>query len=204
MTARLVVALSGSGTTLENLFEHIERGELDARVDAVLSSRSDAFGLERARRRGIPAVTVPGRDHPTARSLSEALFAEIRRYEPDWVVLAGFMRLLHIPDDFAGRVVNIHPALIPSFCGRGYYGNHVHEAVIARGAKVSGCTVHLCDNEYDHGPIVMQKAVVVEDDDTAETLAERVQAAEREIYPRAIQLLIDGRVQVNGRRTRII
>jgi folate-dependent phosphoribosylglycinamide formyltransferase PurN len=113
------------------------------------------------------------------------------------------MQLVHIPDDFQLRVMNIHPALIPAFCGKGYYGHHVHEAVLAYGVKVTGCTVHFADNIYDHGPIILQRVVEVHDDDTPESLAERVQAAEREAYPEAISLFGAGRLQIDGRRVKI-
>src|SRR5437868_7559018 len=114
------------------------------------------------------------------------------------------MQLIVIPDDFIGRVLNIHPALIPAFCGKGYYGHHVHEAVLAYGAKVSGCTVHFADNEYDHGPIILQRAVEVRDDDTAETLAARVFAQECEAYPEAVGRFAEGRLRVEGRVVRVM
>ena len=116
----------------------------------------------------------------------------------------GFLQLIEVPDEFLGRVMNIHPALIPAFCGKGYYGHHVHEAVLAYGAKVSGCTVHFADNEYDHGPIILQRPVPVLDDDTADALAARVCAAECEAYPEAIGLFAQGRLSVEGRRVRIV
>ncbi|MFA6240640.1 MAG: formyltransferase family protein, partial [Candidatus Hydrogenedentales bacterium] len=127
----------------------------------------------------------------------------VRKHNADLVVLAGFMSLLDIPADFENRVINVHPALIPSFCGKGMYGHHVHEAVLAYGAKVSGCTVHFANAKYDEGPILLQESVPVLEDDTPDTLAERVQAKERELYPKAIQLIAEGRVRVEGRRVRI-
>jgi folate-dependent phosphoribosylglycinamide formyltransferase PurN len=128
---------------------------------------------------------------------------EIRTFTPDLVVLAGFMSLIDVPADFQNRIINVHPALIPAFCGHGMYGHHVHEAVINYGAKVSGATVHFVDSEYDHGPIILQGTVPVLDNDTPDTLAERVQALERELYPQAIQLFAEGRLRVVGRRVKI-
>src|SRR5947208_11194378 len=114
--------------------------------------------------------------------------------------MAGFLQLLHVPDDYLGRVMNIHPALIPAFCGKGYYGQRVHEAVLAYGAKVSGCTVHFADNVYDHGPIILQRVVEVRDDDTPEALAARVHEQEHDAYPEAIRLFAEGRLRLDGRR----
>lgn len=203
MQLRMVVLLSGGGTTLQNLIDRIGRGELPARVEGVISSRTDAFGLERARRHGIPAVAVPRRAYPDDGSFNEALWREIKGFGPDLVVLGGFMSLLRVPMAYQLRIVNVHPALIPAFCGKGMYGHHVHEAVLAYGAKITGATVHFVDEQYDHGPIIIQRACPVLEDDTAETLAERVQAVEREIYPLAIRWIAEGRVRVDGRRVRI-
>lgn len=204
MAPRLAVLLSGSGSTLKNLAVYIKHGQLKAEIVAVLSSRTGAFGLERARLRHIPDLVCERRDYVTTEAYSDAVFELLAPYEPDLVVLAGFMVRLKVPDDYAQRVVNIHPALVPAFCGRGYYGHRVHQAVIERGCKVTGCTVHFCDDRYDHGPIIMQKIVPVRDDDTPDTLAKRVQALERETYPEAIRLILDGRVQVRGRHVTIL
>jgi formyltetrahydrofolate-dependent phosphoribosylglycinamide formyltransferase len=201
---KLAVLLSGSGRTLENFFEHIEAGKLDAEVVVVGSSRSDAFGLERARRRGVPTFVVASREHRGTAAFSRAIFAELGRYEFDLLLLAGFMCLIEVPDALEGRVMNIHPALIPAFCGKGLYGHLVHEAVLAYGAKVSGCTVHFADNVYDHGPIILQKPVPVLEGDTPESLADRVFARECEAYPEAVRLFGEGRLQIEGRRTRIL
>ena len=204
MAIRLVVLLSGSGTTLQNIIDHIERGALDATVACVIGSRRDAYGLERARKHGIPAVALPRKDFPDDAAFNDAIWAEVRRHEADLVVLAGFMLLLHVRDDFRNRIMNIHPALIPAFCGKGMYGHHVHKAVLEHGVKVTGATVHFVDEEYDHGPIILQEAVPVLPDDTPDTLAERVQAKERELYPRAIQLFAEGRLRVEGRIVRVM
>ena len=164
---RLAVLLSGSGRTLENLLERITAGRLAATVETVVSSRGDVRGVTVARRAGIDTHVMPRQGRPLA-DWSRDVFAACRAVRPDVVVMAGFLQLLEIPPDFAGRVVNIHPALLPAFGGRGYHGMHVHSAVIARGCTVSGCTVHLVDNEYDHGPILLQKVVPVLPDDSAD------------------------------------
>ena len=202
-TLSLAVLLSGSGSTLQNFIDRIADGSLSARIACVIASRADAYGIERARKHGIPAVLVERKRFADTRAFSESVWAEIRKHEVDLVVMAGFMSLLEIPGDFENRVLNVHPGLIPAFCGKGMYGHHVHEAVIAYGAKVTGCTVHFANAKYDEGPIIVQGAVPVLDDDTPDTLAERVQAKEREIYPQAIQLIAGDRVRVEGRRARI-
>lgn len=204
MPLKLAVLLSGGGTTLENLFTRIEAGELAASVELVVSSRHGAYGLERAKTHGVRAVTVARKDYADTASFSEAIWREVRESGAELVVLAGFMSLLKIDPDFNNRIMNVHPALIPAFCGRGMYGHRVHEAVLECGAKISGATVHFVDAEYDHGPIILQESVPVLEDDTADSLAERVQAKEREIYPRAIQLYAEGRLKIEGRRVRIL
>jgi formyltetrahydrofolate-dependent phosphoribosylglycinamide formyltransferase len=200
MPIRLAVLLSGSGTTLQNIIDRIDRGELDATVAGVISSRAAVFGLERAKKRGIPTAEVVRKGFSSHDAFNTALWTEIRALSPDLVVLAGFMSLIDVPADYQNRIINVHPALIPAFCGHGMYGHHVHEEVLRYGAKISGATVHFVDTEYDHGPIILQGMVPVLDDDTPDTLAERVQALEREIYPQAIQLFAQGRLRVEGRR----
>ncbi|HOE65487.1 MAG TPA: phosphoribosylglycinamide formyltransferase [Candidatus Hydrogenedentes bacterium] len=203
MALNLAVLLSGNGTTLQNLVDRIDRGELSARVTCVVSSRQDAYGIERARRHGIPAVVVNRKDFASSADFNAALWRTVRQHPVDFVALAGFMSLLEVPKDFAGRILNVHPALIPAFCGKGMYGHYVHEAVLAYGAKLTGATVHFVDDQYDHGPIILQASVPVLDDDTPDALAARVQACERELFPRAIQLIAEGRVHIEGRRVRI-
>lgn len=204
MTIRLAVLLSGSGTTLQNLIDHAARGALDAEAVCVISSRRNVYGLERARNHGIPAIEVPYKDYGNSTAFNAAIWTEVRKYAPDLVVLAGFMSLLEVPPDFACRIMNVHPALIPAFCGKGMYGHHVHEAVLAYGAKISGATVHFVDDHYDHGPIILQESVPVLADDTPDTLAERVQAKERELYPRAVQLFAEGRLHVENRIVKVV
>jgi phosphoribosylglycinamide formyltransferase-1 len=201
---RIAFLLSGSGTTLENLLRHVDMGTVPGKVVVVLSDRPGVRGLERARARGIPAVVVERRAYREQAAFDAAVEAALRPHTPDLVAMGGFLSLWKIPADLAGRVMNVHPSLLPSFCGKGFYGDHVHRAVIDSGVRVTGCTVHLVDDEYDHGPIVAQAAVVVEDEDTPETLAHRVQEAERRLFPACIRLFAEGRLQVDGRRVRVL
>jgi phosphoribosylglycinamide formyltransferase-1 len=185
---RLAVLLSGSGRTLENLLARIATGRLQAEIVVVVSSRADVRGAGIAEAAGIPVhVLPPGR--LAVEAWSDDLFAACRAARPDLVVMAGFLHLVRIPADFAGRVINIHPSLLPAFGGKGFHGMHVHRAVIDRGCTISGCTVHLVDDEYDHGRILLQKAVPVLPDDSPESLAARVFAAECEALPEAITAL---------------
>jgi len=203
MPLRLAVLLSGGGTTLQNLVDRIDRSELDAKIECVLSSRPNAFGLERAKKHDIPTISVPRKDHSDPEQFSDAVWAELGKFDIELVVLAGFMSWLAVPPAFEHRIINVHGALIPAFCGKGMYGEHVHRAVLESGVKVTGVTVHFADAEYDHGPIILQAAVPVLDDDTVDTLAARIQAQERDLYPTAIQLIAEGRVNVDGQRVRI-
>jgi formyltetrahydrofolate-dependent phosphoribosylglycinamide formyltransferase len=200
---RLAVLLSGGGTTLQNLLDHIADGRLQARIVLVVSSRADAFGLIRAEQAGVPTAVVTSRNYASGEQFSQRIFDLCRQADADLVCLAGFLQLIRIPDDFQARVMNIHPSLIPAFCGQGFYGQHVHEAVLAYGVKISGCTVHFADNVYDHGPIILQRAVPVLDEDTTETLAARVFAEECQAYPEAIRLFASGKLQLGGRRVQI-
>ena len=206
---RLAVLLSGAGTSLQNILNRIADGRLNAEVVAVISNNANAFGLERAKRGKIPAYVVHRKETGSLgefslAEFSERMFTHCRQAHADLVCLAGFLQLIEVPDDFLGRVMNIHPALIPAFCGKGFYGHHVHEAVLAYGAKVSGCTVHFADNHYDHGPIILQHSVPVLDDDTPDSLSARVFAAECEAYPEAIRLFAQKRLKIEGRRVRIL
>lgn len=197
---RLVALISGGGTTLQNLIDRISVGRLSAEVVGVVSSRADAFGVERAKRAGIPVSVV---SRQAARGFADQVWSAARSYSPQLVVFAGWLHLLPIPDDFRHRVLNIHPALLPAFGGKGMYGRRVHEAVLAYGAKVSGCTVHFADDTYDTGPVVVQKCVPVQEGDDPDALAARVFGAECEAYPEAIELIAANRVRVEGRRVAI-
>jgi phosphoribosylglycinamide formyltransferase-1 len=200
---RLVVLISGGGTTLKNLVDKIAADQLPAQIALVISSNPSAGGLKIAQTARIPTKVIERRSCNTPQAYSEAVFGACRAAGVDWVVMGGYLTRVLIPPDFENRVLNIHPALIPAFCGKGFYGQRVHEAVLEYGAKVSGCTIHFVDNQYDHGPILLQKIVPVLDDDTPESLAARVFKAECEAYPEALRLLASGRVTVEGRRVKI-
>ena len=183
---RLAVLISGSGRTLDNLLEQIAAGRLPASVETVVSSRADVRGVRIAERAGIPVTVLPPAGRPRD-AWSDEIFAACRAARADLVVMAGFLHLVRIPADFTGRVINIHPSLLPAFGGQGFHGMHVHQAVLARGCTVSGCTVHLVDDEYDHGRILLQETVPVLPDDSPESLAARVFAAECRALPEAIR-----------------
>ncbi len=200
---RIAVLISGGGTTLRNLIEKIDAGTLPVEIGLVVSSSPTARGLQFADDKRIPTAVIEPKGFANQDAFSREIFDRCRAAGIELVVMGGFLKRITIPDDFANRVVNIHPALIPAFCGAGFYGHHVHEAVLQYGAKLSGCTVHFADNQYDHGPVIVQRAVPVADDDTPETLAARVFEAECEAYPEALRLIATGRVTVDGRRVRI-
>lgn len=177
---KMAVLLSGSGRTLDNFHDRIKDGSLRARIEVVISNVADALGLEKAGKYGYPAFHAVG---------SDATNRIIADYDVDLIVLAGYLKLYTPPENLKRSVLNIHPSLIPSFCGGGFYGHIVHEAVKARGCKVSGCTVHFANEVYDEGPIVVQKCVALEDDDTPDDIAARVFAVECEAFPEAVNLV---------------
>ena len=200
---RIAVLLSGGGRTLQNIVDYIKEGKLNAEIAVVIGSRPDAYGLERAGKEGIETVCIPFREYKEPGDIegfSKAVNECLSGFEIDLIVMAGFMHLFKADEKWSGRVMNIHPALIPSFCGDGCYGHHVHKAVIEYGVKVSGCTVHFADDVYDRGPIILQSAVSVRYEDTPETVAGRVFEEECRLYPKAIQLFADGKLEIVGRR----
>jgi phosphoribosylglycinamide formyltransferase 1 len=185
----LAVLISGGGRTLANLIERCREGTLDARIGIVISSKAGAGGLEIARAAGIPAFAVTRKEFESDAAYCHAIFTEVAPFAPRLMILAGFLRKLVVPPVWEGRILNIHPALLPECsyaAGRGFYGEHVHQAVLDRGETQSGATVHLVDNGYDTGPVYMRQSVPVLPGDTAHTLADRVFQAEKELYPRAI------------------
>ncbi len=198
----LGVLASGNGSNLQAILDAIATGQLDARVNVVISNNREAFALERAKQHCIPAVHLNHRQFPTAEDFNRAFLDLLREHEVDLVILAGYMKLIDsgIVRAYHHRMLNIHPALLPAFGGKGMYGIHVHEAVIESGVKISGVTVHVVDEQFDHGPIVLQKAVEVLDTDSPQTLAARILPEEHRLYPRAIQLFAEGRVRIEGRR----
>jgi len=183
----IAVLVSGGGRSLENLAGAIASGIVPGRIALVLSSTPKAFALERARRIGIPAVVIDPERRLSPEEFSRDAFLAIESFGCEVAVMAGFLRLLRIPDRWLGRVLNIHPALLPAFGGKGFYGNRVHEAVLASGVRETGCTVHYVDNEYDHGPVLLQRRIEVRPDDTVETLAARVFEEEKLALPEALR-----------------
>lgn len=202
---RILVCVSGGGTNLQAIMDTMDAGKLSGvEIAAVISNNQNAYALERAENKGIPAYCVSPKNYPDRGAFNEALLAKVKEVDPDLVVLAGF--LVAIPkamiDAFPGKIINIHPSLIPSFCGVGYYGLKVHEAVLARGAKVTGATVHFVDAGMDTGPIILQKAVEVKQGDTPKELQLRVmEEAEWHILPQAIGLIAEGKVKIVDGRT---
>ena len=194
---KLAVLISGGGTTVQNLMDCIQNGELHASIEVVISSRPDAFGVERAKQQGLPVQVIT--PHPRG-DFSDRVFAAIRAANVDLVIMGGWLQLLPIPDDFRQRVLNIHPSLLPAFGGRGMYGHHVHEAVFASGVKVSGCTVHFVDDTYDTGPIILQRAIDISHCQTPAEIAAEVFMEECLTYPDAIGLIASGKWRVEGRR----
>lgn len=199
---RLAVLISGGGTTLVNLAEQIRSGKLSAEIPLVIASRAGCGGVEKSASLGIACDVVTRKSFSSTESFSHAIFQRCRDVKADLVICGGFLSLLKIPSDFRYRVLNIHPSLIPAFCGHGFHGHVVHEAVLHRGCKISGCTVHFVDDEYDHGPIILQRTVPVQDDDTPDSLASRVFAEECLAYPEAIQRVASGRLEIHGSVTR--
>jgi len=199
----IAVLISGGGTTLRNFIQKVAADQLDVDIRLVISSSAVAKGLHFAGDADIPSRVIRLRDSDSRETFSQEIFDACRAAHVQLVALAGFLKLLCIPPDFENRVTNIHPGLIPAFCGQGYYGLRVHQAALEYGVKVSGCTVHFVDNQYDHGPIILQRVVPVLDQDTPGELAARIFAAECEAYPQALQWIAEGRVHVEGRRVRI-
>ncbi len=195
----IAVLISGGGTTLKNLIDRIEATTLNAQIELVISSTPTAGGLAFAADANIPTQVIAHKDFSTRESFSESIFTALRESAADLIVMGGFLRQLAIPADFENKIINIHPSLIPAFCGKGNYGRRVHQAVLDYGAKLTGSTVHFVDDDYDHGPIIAQMPVSVEPGDTADTLAKRVFATECELLPEVINRIASGKVRVTGR-----
>ena len=204
---RIAVLVSGGGTNLQALIDAQRRGEIvNGEIAAVIASKPGVYALERAKRAGIPSYVVARKDYPSNQSMTVALVDKLKALNIDLVVLAGFMVILtgEMVRAYPNAILNVHPALIPSFCGEGCYGLHVHEMALEYGVKVSGATVHFVSEECDGGPIVLQKAVAVEENDTPETLQRRImEQAEWVILPRAVSLFCQNRLKVEGRTVRI-
>lgn len=208
MLKRIVVLVSGGGTNLQALLDAQKRGELTGgEIVAVISSKEGAYALERAAQAGVPGEVVPRRDYPDHRAYSLTLLERCRAWKADLIILAGFMHILteEFVNAFENAILNVHPALIPSFCGEGFYGLRVHERALEYGVKVTGATVHFVTAEPDGGPIVAQKAVAIWEDDTPQTLQRRVmEEAEWKLLPQAAALFCQGRLRVEGRQVHIL
>lgn len=193
---RLAVLISGGGTGLQNLIDRIADGRLPGvEIAVVISSRSNVEGVARAQQAGLPVDVVRVKDFPETEKFSDQITLTLDVYAVDLVVQSGWLCYWRLPSRWLGKVINIHPALLPKFGGKGYYGRHVHEAVLGAGESVSGATIHWVDNKYDHGEVILQETCEVKPDDTVETLTGRVQALERELLPRAITLIRDGKIR---------
>jgi phosphoribosylglycinamide formyltransferase-1 len=200
---RLGVLISGGGTTLMNILEYISKGRLNAEVSVVISSRSEVTGVEKAKKAGLDVKIIRKKDYPDIDEFSKRIEDELVAANVDLVIQGGWLCLWNIPERYENRVMNIHPALLPSFGGQGMWGHHVHEAVLAAGCKISGCTVHFCTNEYDKGPIIVQRACEVKETDSPDTLAARVFQQECIAYPQAIRLFAEGRILIEDGKAKI-
>lgn len=202
---RLAVLASGRGSNFEAILNNIKQGKLDASIQVVISNKDSAGALEIARQNEIPAVHISKKEFPAQKQFDEQVLSILNEYQVNFVILAGYLKMLSpvVVRKFKNRILNIHPALLPSFGGKGMYGIHVHEAVLAYGCRVSGVTVHLVDEAYDTGPPVLQRCVPVQDGDTPETLAARVLKVEHQIYTEALQLFTQDRIEIEGRWVKI-
>ncbi|MEL7646529.1 MAG: phosphoribosylglycinamide formyltransferase [Sedimentibacter sp.] len=203
---KIGVLISGSGTNLQSLIDSMEAGCINGSIEAVISDKSSAYGLERARQHNIDAFFLNHKDYENNESYNEAVIKVLESRGVELVVLAGYLKILsrRFIEKYRNRIINIHPSLIPSFCGKGYYGLKVHEAAVQYGVRVSGATVHFVDEEADTGPIILQETVEVNFEDTAESLQQKILKVEHRILPQAVKLFCEGRLEVQGRRVRII
>lgn len=199
------VLISGGGTNLQSLIDNIRDGYIDGRITVVISDRKGAYGLERAKSSGITSIAFDRRKM-TPESLNDNILCELKSHDVQLVVLAGYLSILSpkIIKEYKNAIINVHPSLIPSFCGSGYYGINVHKSAIEYGVKVSGCTVHFVDEGTDTGPIILQKAVAVKDDDTPEKLQKRILKYEHRLLPEAVRLICANMVSISGRKVSII
>ncbi len=203
---RIAVLVSGGGTNLQALIDAQARNELGGCIAAVISSKAGAYALERAEKAGIPGYILPRKEYPSNQAMTVALVDLLKNLQIDLVVLAGCMIIFtqELVDAYPNAIINVHPALIPSFCGQGYYGLHVHEEALRYGVKLSGATVHFVSAECDGGPIIAQKGVAVLENDTPETLQKRImEEAEWKLLPQAVRLFCEDRLQVSGRTVKI-
>ena len=196
------VFISGGGSNLQVIIDAIENGDIDARINLVISGNNRAYGIERAKKHAIPCIVIQKKKYPNENLFIQSILKNLKEYEIDMVVLAGYLNILpkKIVEEYRNKIINIHPSLIPAFCGDGFYGSRVHQAVLDYGVKITGATVHFVDEGTDTGPIILQRPIEVMPGDNAETLAERVLKAEHSLLPKALKLLVDDRLVVEGRK----
>ena len=206
MSTRIAVLCSGGGCNLQAIIDRVEAGNIDGEIVLVLANASKAYALERAKKHGIPCEFVSKKQAGSSEAFNDILLEKLQQAKADLVVLAGYLPIVgaQIVKAYPHKIINIHPALIPSFCGVGMYGHYVHEAVLAYGAKISGATTHFVDEEVDHGGVIMQKSVPVMEGDTPETLAARVLTVEHEILPETVRLFCAGKLGVDGRHVHVL
>lgn len=199
------ILISGGGSNLQAIIDEIEAGNIDGQISLIISNREDAYGLERGRKAGIESIFLDPKAYGTNEGYNLKIVEEFEKRKIGLVVLAGYLRILSkdFIEAYRNRIINIHPSLIPSFCGDGFFGEKVHQAIIDQGCKISGATVHFVDEGTDTGPIILQEAVEVKDDDKPEDLGKRVLEVEHRILPRAVKLFCENKIIVEGRRTRI-
>lgn len=202
---KIGVLISGSGSNLQSLIDNIENGSIKGEISLVISNRKDAYGLERAKVHNIEGLYIRQSAYESFEKFNHAIIEEFKSRSVELVVLAGYLKILtsKFIEEYRNRIINIHPSLIPAFCGKGYYGIKVHQAAVDYGVKLSGATVHFVDEEADTGPIIIQKPVQVSYEDTAESLQEKILKIEHEILPLAVKYYCDGRIQVMGRKVNI-
>ena len=202
---KIGVLISGSGSNLQSIIDNIENGSINGKIEVVISNKCDAYGLERARQHNIDAVFVNQREYDDIETYNDAIIKELKNHDVELVVLAGYLKILssNFIETYRNKIINIHPSLIPSFCGKGYYGLKVHEAAIDYGVKLSGATVHFVDENADTGPIIIQESVNVEFDDTAETLQKKILKIEHKILPLAVKYYCENRIEVIERKVKI-
>lgn len=202
---KIGVLISGSGSNLQSIIDNINSGEIKGKIEVVISNKVSAYGLERARNNNIDAVYINSKQYEDNEAFNDVIIEELKKRDVELVVLAGYLKILSkkLVKEYENRIINIHPSLIPSFCGMNYYGLKVHEAAIDYGVKVTGATVHFVNEEADAGPIIMQETVKVANDDTPETLQKKVLKIEHKILPEVIKLYCDRRIEVKGRKTYI-
>ncbi|SHH33384.1 phosphoribosylglycinamide formyltransferase [Sporanaerobacter acetigenes] len=203
---KIGVLISGGGTNLQCIIDKVKNGYINGEISLVLSNKKDAYGLVRAKREGIDAIWMDRKKYSTEEEYNDAIIEEFKNRDIELVVLAGYLKVLSkkFVTEYKGRIINIHPSLIPSFCGSGYYGERVHREVLKYGVKFSGATVHFVDEGTDTGPIILQRIVQVKDDDTVESLKERVLKVEHEILPEAVKYFCDGKILLDGRKVIIM